>query len=255
MGLPRSRLESLLSSFPRLLSPTSEHTVLEASGVRFLYTPLEDLYVLLITNPGSNILLDLGTLSLCTRLVTELASGGRGGAVAEDDVKRVAFDVLEAWDEVVTLGWRENVNLGQVRSTLEMESHEEKIQEIIARVRIRACPPLVTGPPCKTGRTGPSSWPSTHISVVYRTRSKRLRKNSSAAPSNWRFSVEKCLNAANPPIRPITLLLALLQHPITTMGPRYPPTFPGPVHFRKQRLTGQLRVREAPRFSRPKVCN
>ncbi|SCV73001.1 BQ2448_6926 [Microbotryum intermedium] len=133
LGLPRSRLESLLASFPRLVSPTSEHTVLEASGVRFVYTPLEDLYVLLITNTQSNILLDLSTLSLVTRIATELGSGGRGGAIGEMDVMRVSFEILSAWDEVISLGWRENVSLQQVRSILEMESHEEKIQEIIAR--------------------------------------------------------------------------------------------------------------------------
>ncbi|GAA6002692.1 coatomer subunit delta [Rhodotorula paludigena] len=133
VGLPRPRLESLLSSFPRLVSPTSEHTVVESSGVRFVYTPLEDLYVLLITNTQSNILLDLSTLSLITRIATELGSGGRGGAIGELDVIRVNFEILSAWDEVISLGWRENVNLPQVRNILEMESHEEKIQEIIAR--------------------------------------------------------------------------------------------------------------------------
>ncbi|BGP19995.1 coatomer subunit delta [Rhodosporidiobolus nylandii] len=133
VGLPRPRLESLLSSFPRLVSPTSEHTVVESSGVRFVYAPLEDLYVLLITNTQSNILLDLSTLSLITRIATELGSGGRGGAINELDVMRVNFEILSAWDEVISLGWRENVNLQQVRNILEMESHEEKIQEIIAR--------------------------------------------------------------------------------------------------------------------------
>ncbi|KAL7338099.1 hypothetical protein BJY59DRAFT_702415 [Rhodotorula toruloides] len=133
VGMPRPRLESLLSSFPRLVSPTSEHTVVESSGVRFVYTPLEDLYVVLITNTQSNILLDLSTLSLITRIATELGSGGRGGAINELDVMRVNFEILSAWDEVISLGWRENVNLQQVRNILEMESHEEKIQEIIAR--------------------------------------------------------------------------------------------------------------------------
>lgn len=56
--------------------------------------------------------------------------------MGESDIARVGFEILCAWDEVVTLGWRENVNLQQVRSVLEMESHEEKIQEIIARVRL-----------------------------------------------------------------------------------------------------------------------
>ena len=88
----------------------------------------------MITNTQSNILLDLSTLSLVTRIATELGSGGRGGAISEVDVIRVNFEILSAWDEVISLGWRENVNLQQVRNILEMESHEEKIQEIIARV-------------------------------------------------------------------------------------------------------------------------
>jgi len=44
------------------------------------------------------------------------------------------FELLVAFDKVVSLGYRELVGLMQVRSVLEMESHEEKIQEIIARV-------------------------------------------------------------------------------------------------------------------------
>lgn len=137
LGLPRSRLESLLSSFPRLVPPTAEHTVLEASGVRYLYLPQDTLYVILITNTISNILLDLNTLALVSRLLIDCATGGRGGSVTEADIEKSAFQILSAWDEVITLGWREHVNLQQVRSVLEMESHEEKIQDIIARVRRR----------------------------------------------------------------------------------------------------------------------
>lgn len=65
--------------------------------------------------------------------------------MGEQDVLRVSFEILSAWDEVISLGWRENVNLQQVRSVLEMESHEEKIQEIIARVR---SPPSSSRSPC-----------------------------------------------------------------------------------------------------------
>jgi hypothetical protein len=180
VGMPRPRLESLLSSFPRLVSPTSEHTVVESSGVRFVYTPLEDLYVVLITNTQSNILLDLSTLSLITRIATELGSGGRGGAISELDVMRVNFEILSAWDEVISLGWRENVNLQQVRNILEMESHEEKIQEIIARVRLAS-----PAPHERRGRLTRS------LGRLCRTRSTRPRRSSSGARVSSRCSAAK----------------------------------------------------------------
>lgn len=53
--------------------------------------------------------------------------------MSEPAILHHSFDLLCAFDEVVSLGYKENVSLAQVRSVLEGESHEEKIQEIIAR--------------------------------------------------------------------------------------------------------------------------
>lgn len=53
--------------------------------------------------------------------------------MSEPAILHHSFDLLCAFDEVVSLGYKENVSLSQVRSVLEGESHEEKIQEIIAR--------------------------------------------------------------------------------------------------------------------------
>lgn len=53
--------------------------------------------------------------------------------MSEPAILHHAFDLLCAFDEVVSLGYKENVSLSQVRNVLEGESHEEKIQEIIAR--------------------------------------------------------------------------------------------------------------------------
>ena len=52
----------------------------------------------------------------------------------ESEISKNAFELLGAFDEVVSLGYREQVGLMQVRSVLEMESHEGKIREVIARV-------------------------------------------------------------------------------------------------------------------------
>ena len=54
--MPRSRVDGLLASFPKLIPVNSQHTTVETADVRFVYQPFEELYVLLITNKASNIL-------------------------------------------------------------------------------------------------------------------------------------------------------------------------------------------------------
>ncbi|KAG6332026.1 hypothetical protein ID866_7065 [Astraeus odoratus] len=126
--MTRTRIDSLLASFPKLIPTNSQHTSVETSEVRYVYQPLEDLYILLITNKASNILQDIDTLHLFARVVADMCR-----TPDEREIHRVAFELLGAFDEIVSLGYREQVSLMQVRSILEMESHEEKIQEIIAR--------------------------------------------------------------------------------------------------------------------------
>jgi hypothetical protein len=127
--MTRARIESLLAAFPKLIPTGTQHTTVETAEVRFVYQPLEDLYIVLITNKASNILQDIDTLHLFARVVSDLCRSAE-----EREILKYSLEVLGAFDEVVSLGYRENVNLTQVRSVLEMESHEEKIQEIIARV-------------------------------------------------------------------------------------------------------------------------
>lgn len=54
--LPKSRIDGLLTSFPKLIPVGSQHTTVETAEVRFVYQPFDELYVMLITNKGSNIL-------------------------------------------------------------------------------------------------------------------------------------------------------------------------------------------------------
>ena len=133
--MTRARIESLLATFPKVIPTNTQHTSVETADVRYVYQPLEDLYIVLITNKASNILQDIETLHLVARVVSDMCRSAE-----QREISKNAFELLEAFDEIISEGYRESVNLIQVRNNLEMESHEEKIQEIIARVSPRyAC--------------------------------------------------------------------------------------------------------------------
>lgn len=69
--MTRARIEGLLATFPKLMGSGKQHTFVETESVRFVYQPLEKLYVLLITTKTSNILEDLETLRLFSRVVSQ----------------------------------------------------------------------------------------------------------------------------------------------------------------------------------------
>ncbi|ODV85890.1 hypothetical protein CANARDRAFT_27965, partial [[Candida] arabinofermentans NRRL YB-2248] len=128
--LSKDRVTALLSALPSLLSDSSksQHTTVEDENVRYVYQPLEECYVVLITNKHSNILQDIDTLHLFTQVITSILR-----TVDEREIFDNSFEILHAFDEIVTLGYRENLSLSQIVTFLEMDSHEEKIQEIIER--------------------------------------------------------------------------------------------------------------------------
>ena len=70
----RARIEGLLSAFPKLIGTGHEHTFIETDNVRYLYKPLEELLVVLVTTKTSNILEDLDTLHLFSRIVKDSLS-------------------------------------------------------------------------------------------------------------------------------------------------------------------------------------
>jgi len=45
----------------------------------------------------------------------------------ESEIVENSFSLIFAFDEIVALGYRENVNLAQIRTFTEMDSHEEKV--------------------------------------------------------------------------------------------------------------------------------
>ncbi len=121
----RLRVEGLLAAFPKLVGlAAKQHTYVETDSVRYVYQPLENnLYLLLITTKASNIVEDLGTLRLLAKVVPDVAGG-----LQENAINAHAFELIFAFDEVLTAGgYKEEASLSSIRTNLLMDSHEEKI--------------------------------------------------------------------------------------------------------------------------------
>lgn len=72
--MSRIRIEGLLAAFPKLVGTGKQHTYVETENVRYVYQPIEALYLLVVTNKQSNILEDLETLRMLSKLVSFICS-------------------------------------------------------------------------------------------------------------------------------------------------------------------------------------
>ena len=96
---------------------------------RYVYHPLEQLYLVLITTKSSNIVEDLDTIRMLSKLVPEQLGMD---APSEASILAHAFELVFALDEAITAdGHKELGDLDDIRTNLAMDSHEEKLANLV----------------------------------------------------------------------------------------------------------------------------
>ena len=131
--MTRMRIENHLATFPKVMGADKQHNTVETGEVRYVYQPVEALMLVLVTNKHSNIVEDLEMLRLFAKVLNEYCPG----EVDEANVCKNAFEIIFAFDEVVALGHRENVTMRDIQVNMEMESHEEKLANMIRQSKER----------------------------------------------------------------------------------------------------------------------
>ena len=120
-NISRMDLEEYIVQFSRGVDSCKEITHFESDKVRYIFIPIESLYLILITTKNSNIIEDTEILKLIYRLIQDLC-----GKIDQESIVNNAFEIMLGIDDIVSLGYRNSVNLGQIKQYLQMESIEEK---------------------------------------------------------------------------------------------------------------------------------
>lgn len=102
-----------------------QHTFVENETMRCVFQPIENIYLTILTTKDSNIVEDLETLRLLQKVVQHYCPFG----LDEGIVLQNSFELVFAFDDVISQGYRESVTLGQIISYAEMESAEERVHK------------------------------------------------------------------------------------------------------------------------------
>ena len=120
-SITRMELEEYIVQFSRGVDSCKEITHFESDKVRYIFIPIESLYLILITTKNSNIIEDTEILKIIYRLIQDLC-----GTINSESIVNNAFEIMLGIDDIVSLGYRNSVNLGQIKQYLQMESIEEQ---------------------------------------------------------------------------------------------------------------------------------
>jgi len=86
-----------------------------------MFIPIENLYLILLTEKDSNLIEDLEILRLIYRLIQDIC-----GTINEQNIVENAFGLILGIDDIVNMGYREATSIAQIKQSMLMDSLDEK---------------------------------------------------------------------------------------------------------------------------------
>lgn len=130
--MTRGDVETYLNRFIKNVEQfclSNEYTYMEIDNIRFIYQAIDSIYLILMTPLNSNIIEDMDSLQLFCQVLYDCCNNPP--PITEDLIADNCFEVIFAFDEIISFGYKESINLSQIKTCLEMESQEEKLHKLI----------------------------------------------------------------------------------------------------------------------------
>jgi hypothetical protein len=119
--MTRMEIEEHVVHFTRNIELCKENSTLESDKTRYIFIPIENLFLILITDKESNLIEDIEITKIVYRLLQDIC-----GNITENTVKENAFELIMGIDDIVNMGYRDAVSIVQIKQYLVMDSQDEK---------------------------------------------------------------------------------------------------------------------------------
>ncbi len=119
--MSRMELEEHAVHFTRNIEACKENNTFESEKTRYIFIPIEHLYLVLLTDKDSNLIEDIEIIKIIFRLIQDIC-----GSISESTITENCFDLLLGIDDIVSLGYRDAVSVAQIKQFLLMDSQDEK---------------------------------------------------------------------------------------------------------------------------------
>jgi hypothetical protein len=119
--MTRMEIEEHVVHFTRNIELCKESSTLESDKTRYIFIPVENLYLILITDRESNLIEDIEITKIVYRLLQDIC-----GNITENSIKENAFELIMGIDDIVNMGYRDAVSIAQIKQYLIMDSQDEK---------------------------------------------------------------------------------------------------------------------------------